>query len=265
MFFKKKGLPEKNEFVLCKVKRILPHCAFVILEEYERVEAMLHISEISSRFIKNIKEHLSVGNKLVCKVLDIDRRKGHVDVSLKRVSNVEKKNKMNEIKTQVKIEKLIEIISKKQGHKNPKQVLKKIGDSINEIFGSIPDFYYVAKEEGVEVIDEIEGDEKIKEELKERLLKHFKSQRVNMRRILKVYSEAPDGLLRLKKLFKGISELADKEDIEIIIRYISTPDYEIEITTKNYKQGEGFFKKAWNYIEDYSDKNQIKVEAFEEE
>ena len=48
MFFKREGRPEKGELVICTVKRILPHAAFVYLDEYRNLEAMLHVSEVSS-------------------------------------------------------------------------------------------------------------------------------------------------------------------------------------------------------------------------
>jgi len=85
MAFKKKGLPELGELVMCTVRQLSPHSAFVELDEYDHVEGMLHISEIALRGVKNIKDHLSVNKKIVCKVLRA--KPGEVDVSLKRVNS----------------------------------------------------------------------------------------------------------------------------------------------------------------------------------
>jgi len=253
-----------NELVLCTVKRVLPHCAFVMLEDYENREAMLHISEISSKYVKNIKEHLSVGNKMVCKVLGLHREKGHIDVSFKRVSNVEKKRKMDEIKTQVRLEKLIEIIAKSCG-KDPEKSLREVGGTIIEVFGSLADFYYSIKNEGVEIIDELEIDKDIAESLRKKLLEQLKAQRVKMRRFVSLYSTEPDGLYRLKELFKQISDFADKLNVELVIRYVSTPTYEIEIIAKDYKQGELFFKELYELIQKQSAENIVQFQSFKEE
>jgi len=263
MFFKKKGLPGMNEFVLCTVKRVLPHCAFVKLEEYDDREAMLHISEVSSKFVKNIKEHLTIGTQMVCKVLGLHKDKGHIDVSLKRVSNVEKKRKMDDIKTQVRLEKLIEIIAK-TNKKDTKKALVDVGGKIISNFGSFPEFYSAVRNESVNVIDELEIDEDIARDLKSRLLEQIKAQRVKMKRVVEVFSNESDGLVRLKSLFKKVTDLAEHENIDIVIRYISAPVYEIEIVIKDYKQGEAFFKQVHETMEEYSGKNMIELKSFKE-
>ena len=51
----KKGLPSRNELLVCTVKNISPHSAFVSLDEYEDQDAMLHISEVARGRIKNIE------------------------------------------------------------------------------------------------------------------------------------------------------------------------------------------------------------------
>ena len=43
MFFKREGKPEPKELVVCTVKKVLPHAAFVYLDEYNNLEAMLFV------------------------------------------------------------------------------------------------------------------------------------------------------------------------------------------------------------------------------
>ena len=38
MYYKKKGIPENEEIILCTVKKILHNSIFVILDEYENKE-----------------------------------------------------------------------------------------------------------------------------------------------------------------------------------------------------------------------------------
>jgi len=110
MFFKKKGLPEESELVICKVTKILPHSVFVNLEEYEKIEAMIHISEISPGRIRNLRDFVREGKVITCKVLRINKDRGHIDLSLRRVSLGQKKNKEEEYKQEQKAEKLIEVL-----------------------------------------------------------------------------------------------------------------------------------------------------------
>ena len=83
---KKKGFPEEDDIVLCTVKKILYHSVFVTLDEYDNLEGMIHISEIAPGRIRNIRDYVREGKKLVCKVLRVRKEKGHFDLSLRRVN-----------------------------------------------------------------------------------------------------------------------------------------------------------------------------------
>ena len=62
MLFKKKGIPEDSELVLCTVTKIYPHCVFLSLDEYEHKSGMAHISEISPGRIRNIGDYVKLGS-----------------------------------------------------------------------------------------------------------------------------------------------------------------------------------------------------------
>ncbi len=46
-------------------------------------EGLLHVSEISSSWIRNIRDFVREGQKMVLKVLRVDLEKGHIDLSLR--------------------------------------------------------------------------------------------------------------------------------------------------------------------------------------
>ncbi|MCD6546979.1 MAG: S1 RNA-binding domain-containing protein [Nanoarchaeota archaeon] len=261
MFFKKEGMPEKGELVLCTVKKILPHAAFVSLDEYENLEAMLHVSEISSKWVKNIKEHLSENKKIVCKVLEI-KHKGHIDVSLKRVTKAETKRKLEEIKTELKMEKLLEFIAKKN-KEDPKKALEKIGRVIVDEFGSLAEFYNEVKKEGVELIDELTLPKKWKNELKTQISEQLKSQFVKIRKEIELKSLESDGVIRLRKIFQAIDKFAKKEDVPLEMRYISAPRYMLEISVREFKQGKTFYEKLFKEIEKLCKKTNVEFKLIE--
>jgi len=66
MFYKKQGFPEVDDIIICTIKKILPNCVFVILDEYENKEGLIHISEISPGRIRNIRDFVKEGKKIVC-------------------------------------------------------------------------------------------------------------------------------------------------------------------------------------------------------
>ena len=84
MFYKKPGKPEIGELVVCTVRKILPHSVFVSIDEYQNLEGMNHISEISPGRIRNLRDYVIEGKTIVCKVLNINQQ-GNIDLSLRRV------------------------------------------------------------------------------------------------------------------------------------------------------------------------------------
>ena len=48
-------LPDRGEIVLCTVREITPHGIYVDLDEYNNMNGFLHISEISTGWVRNIE------------------------------------------------------------------------------------------------------------------------------------------------------------------------------------------------------------------
>ncbi len=71
-----------GEIVDCAVEQIMPYGAFVRIAKTGR-KGMIHISELSYSFVKNITDVLNIGDKIQAKVIRIDE-KGRIDLSLKQ-------------------------------------------------------------------------------------------------------------------------------------------------------------------------------------
>jgi translation initiation factor 2 alpha subunit (eIF-2alpha) len=100
--------PETGEFVIGTVKKIMPYGAFCTLDEYGGLDSFLHVSQVSSGWIRNIREHLREGQKVVAKVITLDREKGQVDLSIKQVTEADRKRKLTSFQAEKKARKLIE-------------------------------------------------------------------------------------------------------------------------------------------------------------
>ena len=106
MLYRREGFPQDDELVFCTVTKIFHSSVFVVLDEYER-SGMVNISEIAPGRIRNIRDYVTQDKKIVCKVLRVDAKKGHIDLSLRRVNEMERKRKLEEIKQEQKAEKII--------------------------------------------------------------------------------------------------------------------------------------------------------------
>ena len=87
-------LPRHGSLVIAVVGKITNFGAYCKLIEYGDIEAFLPIREVSSGWIKNIREYIHDGQKLVCYVHGVDKEKGTIDISLKRVSTKDSKEKI---------------------------------------------------------------------------------------------------------------------------------------------------------------------------
>ncbi|RLL46480.1 general stress protein 13 [Oceanobacillus piezotolerans] len=72
-----------------KVTGIQPYGAFVALDE--ETQGLVHISEITHGFVKDINDHLTVGEEVKVKVLNVDDEKGKVSLSIRATEEAPKK------------------------------------------------------------------------------------------------------------------------------------------------------------------------------
>lgn len=67
-----------------KVTGIQPYGAFISLGEEK--QGLVHISEITNGFVKDIHDYVNVGDEVSVKVLSIDEESGKISLSLKAVT-----------------------------------------------------------------------------------------------------------------------------------------------------------------------------------
>ncbi len=70
------------------IKSIAPFGAFVDLGD--GITGLVHISEVDSNYVKDINEHLTVGQEVKVKVLSVDE-KGKINLSIKKATEQERK------------------------------------------------------------------------------------------------------------------------------------------------------------------------------
>eukprot|EP01132_Coremiostelium_polycephalum_P010944 gene10944-13403_t len=81
-----KKFPEENELVMVKIKSIGDMGVYVSLLEYNNIEGMILLSEISRRRIRSINKLVRVGRTEAVVVVRVDKEKGYIDLSKRRVT-----------------------------------------------------------------------------------------------------------------------------------------------------------------------------------
>lgn len=77
--------PEPEEVVVVNVTEIGEMGAYVTLLEYDNIEGMILLSELSRRRIRSINKLVRVNRTEVVMVIRVDKEKGYIDLSKRRV------------------------------------------------------------------------------------------------------------------------------------------------------------------------------------
>lgn len=226
---KKRGMPSEGELVICRITKINPNSAFAHMEEYDK-EGMIHISEIAHGWVRDIRQHVKIGQTGVAKVLRIDDRT--ISLSIKRVDENQMNQKTKEYNLENKAERLLQIAAEKLG-KNLEQAYEEVGFLLQEKFGSVYEGFRTAltaadnlKKRGIP--------EKWIPVLKETAEKNIEQKEFEFRARLLINTYKPDGISIIKSMLKK-AEAAGLE-----VRYIAAPEYLVKYRTKNAKKGERF-------------------------
>jgi len=113
------NLPEPGEIIIGRIFKVLDYGVFMELLEYEGLQGFVHISNVSSSWIKNIRNFVKEGQIRAGKVINIDRSKRQVDISLTKVSANAQREKIEEYKQGKRSQKLVELLAQKLGEPAP--------------------------------------------------------------------------------------------------------------------------------------------------
>lgn len=72
---------QTGDVVTGKVAGIQPYGAFIALDK--DTQGLVHISEITYGFVKDVNDYLTVGEEVKVKVLDVDEEAGKISLSLR--------------------------------------------------------------------------------------------------------------------------------------------------------------------------------------
>ena len=231
----KSKFPDEGELVKCTVTSVQSHSVFVLMDEY-KITGMIHISEVSPGRIRNIRDYVIEGRSIICKVLRVNPERGHVDLSLRRVSESQRRNKINELKKEKLAEKLLEVVA---GNLNtpPGPLHSAVSKKAHEHFYLLFEcFTEIAR--GTFLISELKLPKNVSDELQKVILDRLKPEIVISRGKLKLTSYAPDGVEIVKTALKKAVDEGAKT------KYFGGGIYFLSCSASNHKKAEASLEKA---------------------
>lgn len=240
MFYKKKGKPEIGELLICTVKKILPHSVFVSIDEYTNIDGMVHISEIAPGRIRNLRDYVIEGKKVVCKVLNINQHTGNIDLSLRRVGTSFMVQKLNESKQEEKAEKLLNSIAKEL-KLDLKGIYNEVGIKAIEKYGTLYNFFQEISADEEKVKKEILIKPEIEKKLFSVVKEKIKPVEVAVSGTLSLQSYEENGVDDIKEILLKIQ----KDGIKV--QYLGAPKYKLENKGIDLKEIDTKLKKEAEY------------------
>jgi len=231
--------PEQGELVVGTVKSVKNFGAFISLDEYGEREGFIHIAEVATGWVKYIRNYVREGQKVVCKVMNVDVDKEHIDLSLKQVNEHQRREKIRLWKNELKAEKLLEFVGEKI-NKDVDDCYEAFANDLIEKYGSL----YEAFEQSA-----IDQDSLKRDGFKGKWVKHFADTAmdnitppfVKIRGYLELTTNDPEGIKHIQEALVA----GEKEgEVTIKTRYVGAPKYEIYVNAPDYKMAEEELKVA---------------------
>lgn len=236
-------LPEVGEIVVATITKIMDQGAYVSLDEYNNIQGFLHISEIATGWIRHVEKFVKVGEKKVLLVKRVNSARSEIDLSLKQVSNDQKKKKLFELKRTEKERVLIENLKTKTGLSQIE--IEKLNGILISKFGSVYDTFSEIVSKGISVLDELNLPKKVLSTIEE-LSTKIQVPHVEIRGILELTSTKPNGIEIIKK---ALLDAIENKDATIEITYIGAPRYRLTISAQNFKTAEKALKPVLSIIQ----------------
>jgi translation initiation factor 2 subunit 1 len=248
--------PESGDFVVCTVKNVVDFGAYTTLEEFGGKEGFIHISEIKAGWVKYVRDYVREGQKIVCKVLDVDPNRRHIDLSLKDVNEHQKRAKIQDWKNEQKAEKWLQFVA--EDTKTSAEKMGEIRSIFMEEFGSCYTGFEEAAINGEEAFEGMAISKKLAAKIADIAQENIKLPFVDIAGYVDLTSNSPDGIDIIKKSLKSATKIKKDDDVRIDVTYTGAPRYRIKVIAPDYKTAEAVLKKAAEKAIDYIEKKEGK-------
>ncbi|AAR39250.1 NEQ405 [Nanoarchaeum equitans Kin4-M] len=239
---KKKTLPNVGEYIVAKIIKIDPAAAIAEPLEYE-ADAILPFNEVARGRIKDIKDHVRVGQIVVGKVIRVDPLSKTIYFSLRKAHPQEVKRKLSEFRMEQAANKILELLANKL-NEDYEAIRKKVAEPILKKEVSLyKAFLEIAK--NPELLKKYRIPKKYAEPLLEIIKERIKPKKYEIKALIELYTIETDGINRIRKIFEEI------ENLGFEAKYQGSGKYYIRIEGEDPKELERKLKTINDIIEKY--------------
>ncbi|CAG8548174.1 21404_t:CDS:2 [Gigaspora rosea] len=221
--------PEVDDLVMVNVRQIAEMGAYVKLLEYDNIEGMILLSELSRRRIRSIQKLIRVGRNEVVVVLRVDKEKGYIDLSKRRVS-AEDQNLVLE------------------------DLYKQIGWPLYKKYGHAYEAFKLAIAEPEKIFEGLEISKEIHDELLNNIKRRLTPQPNKIRADIEVTCFGYDGIDAIRSALRA-GEACETSDMSIKVKLVAPPLYVMITNALDKGLGIEMLEKAISTIQEAIEKS----------
>ncbi len=229
---------ENEDIVICTVDKIVGTTVFVDVAGSEKKGTII-LSEIAAGRIRNLRDYVVPKKIIICKVLRV--MPDHLELSLRRVKEKDKKEALENYKNEKSYKKIIDSVLKEKSEKAIEEIEKEspLAEFLNEAKKDSKKLQKIVGKEDADKIIEI--------------LKKQKDKTFLIKKEIKITSVDPEGIVKIKEALKP------KEGIEI--KYLAAGKYLISAQGTNLKKADQKVSAFIDEIEKSSKDKNLEISA----
>lgn len=227
--------PEADDVVMVLVKEIQDMGGYVHLLEYNNCQGMIMLSELSRRRIRSVNKLLKVGRQEVAAVVRVDKEKGYIDLSKRRVApeDISKiEEKWNKSRT---VHSIVRHVAETVGV-DAIDLYQRWGWPLYRKYGHAYDGFRVAVDEPDSVLEGLEISEREREELLRNITRRLTPQPIKLRADIEVTCYQFEGIDAVKAALKA-GEASGTANCPIKIKLVAPPLYVVTTASLNKDTG----------------------------
>ena len=236
-------LPEIGEIVIATITKISDHGAYVTLDEYNKIQGFLHVSEIAPGWVRKVNKYVREGEKKVLLVKKVEKGRKEIDLSLKQISKDQRKKKLLDVKRFEKEQGILKNIQEKT-ELTGKQI-EELEDKFLSKYDSVYDAMLNIAIKGNTEIDDLKLQKKVLTTIED-ICSKMKLPSVELRGILEISNNQSNGIELIQKT---LSEAENVEGAKIEINYLGAPKYRLSLISQDFKSAEKSLKPILEKIE----------------
>ena len=251
--------PLVGELVVGNCTKVTPHGAYFEIFDYELLgpeAGFVHISELSRTWVRNIRSQVREGQRVVAKILRVDEKRGEIDMSVRRVSEPQRRTKLTELKQENRARGIIAVACEKTDAK-----VEPIERILINQYGSIYEALVQLRTKTVKAVAKLKIPENVASVIHELAVKELEPTTVRLIGTMNITCYDSDGSVVLSEFFKKYVNSFKKKHkgSNINLQVISPPEYRCTIESADWKKAEGVWRNVQKEVQDSLRANDVEI------